>query len=42
MRRCLRARVYVSDAGVTESLCVGGGCEFLEALVAIFVLYCSY
>lgn len=35
--RCLRARVYASDVGVTKFVWERDGCEFLEAFVTIFV-----
>lgn len=40
--RCLHARVYVSDVGVTEFVCVRNGCEFFEGFITIFILRCSY
>ena len=31
-------RVYISDVGVTEFVCVRDVCEFLESFITFFVL----
>ena len=34
-------RVYISDVGVTEFVCVRDVCEFFESFITFFVLCCS-